>query len=179
MPAVHVEPLTPVQYAILGLLHGRPAHGYELQRSFGDGGDLAGVVHVEQASLYAALKDLAARGLIEGIEAREGARPPRTVYALSRRGQRLLSVWLRTPVERLRQVRLDFLLKVYFARGRGEAVVRDLVDAQIAMCHRYLADLETQAAAAEPGSFGHVVTESRASAARSTLAWLRDYRSQL
>src|SRR5688572_3064224 len=82
--------LTPVQYAILGLLREHAAHGYELQRSFTEGSDLAGVVQIEQASLYAALKDLATRGLIEGTETREGARPPRTVYALTRAGARLL-----------------------------------------------------------------------------------------
>src|SRR5262245_45201670 len=92
------EPLSPVQYAIRGLLHGQPAHGYELQRSFTEGSDLAGVVHLEQASLYAALKDLAGRGLIDGTETREGLRPPRTVYALSKRGERLLDAWMRTPV---------------------------------------------------------------------------------
>jgi len=144
------EPLTPVQYAMLGLLRAHAAHGYELQRSFAAGSDLGGVVHVEQASLYGALKDLAGRGLIEGAEAREGLRPPRTVYSLSPRGERVLDAWMRTPVERLRQVRLDFLLKVYFARRRGEAAVRALVDEQIATCHRYLADLEARAAELAP-----------------------------
>ncbi len=176
---VNEEPLTPVQYAILGLLRKHAAHGYELQRSFTEGSDLAGVVHVEQASLYAALKELAGRGLIEGAETREGLRPPRTVYSLSKRGERVLDAWMRTPVERLRQVRLDFLLKVYFARQRSEAIVRALVDAQIATCHRYLADLEARAAEFSPESFGYVVTESRTSAARSTLEWLREYRRRL
>ncbi|MGE0227346.1 MAG: PadR family transcriptional regulator [Dehalococcoidia bacterium] len=179
MPLVRDEPLTPVQYAVLGLLRRQAAHGYELQRSFGEGGDLAGVVHVEQASLYSALKDLAARGLIEGTETREGLRPPRTVYGLSSRGERLLEMWMRQPVDRLRQVRLDFLLKVYFARQRSDAVVRALVDAQIATCHRYLADLEEQAADLSPESFAYLVTESRTSAARSTLEWLREYRRRL
>lgn len=179
VPLIAEEPLTPVQYAILGLLRSRAAHGYELQRSFTEGSDLAGVVHIEQASLYAALKDLAGRGLIEGSEAREGLRPPRTVYSLSRRGERLLDAWMQAPVERLRQVRLDFLLKVYFARQRGEATVRALVDAQIATCHRYLADLEARAAELGPESFAYLVNESRTSAARSTLDWLREYRRRL
>lgn len=179
MPLVAEEPLSPVQYAILGLLRRRSAHGYELQRSFTDGGDLAGVVHVEQASLYGALKDLAGHGLIEGTETREGLRPPRTVYALSKRGERLLEMWMKQPVERLRQVRLDFLLKVYFARQRSEAAVRALVDAQIATCHRYLADLEVQASDLSPETFAYLVTESRTSAARSTLDWLREYRRRL
>jgi len=179
VPLIAEEPLTPVQYAILGLLRSQAAHGYELQRSFTEGSDLAGVVHIEQASLYAALKDLAGRGLIEGSEAREGLRPPRTVYSLSRRGERLLDAWMRTPVERLRQVRLDFLLKVYFARHRSEAAVRSLVDAQIATCHRYLADLEARAAEFAPESFAYLVNQSRTSAARSTLEWLREYRRRL
>lgn len=176
---VREEPLTPVQYAILGLLRTQAAHGYELQRSFATGSDLGDVVRVEQASLYGTLKDLAARGLIEGAEVREGLRPPRTVYSLSKRGERVLDAWMRTPVERLRQVRLDFLLKVYFARQRSEAMVRALVDAQVATCHRYLADLEARAAEFSPESFGYVVTESRTSAARSTLEWLREYRRRL
>lgn len=174
-----IEPLTAVQYAILGLLSRQPAHGYQLQRSFAAGSDLEGVVHLEQASMYAALKDLAMRGLIAGNETREGTRPPRTVYALTDEGERVLDAWLRTPVERLRQMRLDFLLKVYFARQRSDVAVRGLVDAQIATCHRYLAELEDRASELAPESFAYLVIESRTSAARSTLAWLRDYRRRL
>jgi PadR family transcriptional regulator, regulatory protein AphA len=171
--------LTPVQYAVLGLLHEQPAHGYELQRSFSAHGDLADVAQIEQPTLYAALKDLAARELIEGSEAREGARPPRTVYALTAEGERLLTSWLRAPVQRLRQVRLDFLLKVYFARRRGAPDVRALVDMQIRACQDYLAALDAQAAGLSQDDFAYLVVESRTSAARSTLDWLRDYRGRI
>ena len=179
-PAEVAPVLTPVQYAVLGLLQQAPAHGYELQRAFSDGGDLGAVAHVEQPTLYAVLKDLAVRGLIEGTETREGLRPPRTVYALSPEGQRLLDLWLRAPVQRLREVRLDFLLKVYFARRRGDRrLVRTLVDAQIRACHDYLAALEARAAERSPDDFAYLVIESRTSAARGTLEWLRDYRGRL
>lgn len=180
---VPIEPvragLTPVQYAVLGLLRAHPAHGYELQRRFAAAGDLADVLPVEQPTLYAALKDLAARGLIEGTEVREGPRPPRTVYALTVPGDRLLNAWLRAPVARLRQVRLDFLLKLYFARARGERSVRALVDAQIAACEGYLVGLDAQAAMLRPDDFAYLVSESRRSAARGTLDWLRGYRRRL
>lgn len=178
-----VEPvragLTPVQYAVLGLLRAHPAHGYELQRRFAAAGDLADVLPVEQPTLYAALKELAARGLIAGTEGREGLRPPRTVYALTVAGDRLLSAWLLAPVARLRQVRLDFLLKLYFARPRGERAVRALVDAQIQACHDYLVALDTHAVTLSPDDFAYLVSESRTSAARGTLDWLRNYRSRL
>lgn len=168
-----------MHYALLALLGRRAAHGYELQRAFLAGGDLAGVVHLEQPTLYAALKELAARGLIAGTETRDGLRPPRTVYALTPAGRQLTAAWLRAPVERLRQVRLDFLLKVYFARQRGARPVRTLVDAQIATCERYLAALSEEAGAAPPDSFGALVVASRVSAARATLDWLREYRARL
>lgn len=170
---------TPLQYAILGLLHDQPAHGYDLQRVFSLEGDLNGVVSVGQPALYAALKDLAARRLVVGVEARDGARPPRTVYSLTPTGERAFEEWARTPVRRLRQVRLDFLLKVYFARRRGERELRALVDAQIKACHDYLSALEEQAGALTPDDFAYLVVESRTSAARSTLDWLRDYRRRL
>lgn len=171
--------LRPVQYAVLGLLRAEPSHGYDLQRSFSEDTELGSVVRIEQASLYATLKDMAARGLIEGAETREGARPPRTRYTLSGQGARALDAWLGTPVQRLREIRLDFLLKVYFARQDGPERVRVLVDAQIAACHRYLSTLETRAADLAPESFAYLVTESRSSAARGTLEWLRGYRRRL
>jgi len=171
--------LTPLHYAMLGLLRDQPAHGYQLQHAFGVGGDLNAIVPVEQPTLYAALKELARRRLIEGREAREGLRPPKVVYALTADGRRALIEWLREPVARMRQVRLDFLLKVYFNRARGKQRVRALVEAQIGACNRYLADLQAGAAALDRESFAYLVSESRASAARSTLAWLNEYRASL
>ncbi|MCC6236130.1 MAG: helix-turn-helix transcriptional regulator [Dehalococcoidia bacterium] len=171
--------LTPAQYAILGLLEHTPAHGYQLQRSFAPDGDLTGVLPLEQASLYGALKELANQGLIQGVEAREGLRPPKTVYQLTPDGRRLLASWLKRPVERLRQVRLDFLLKIYFTRKHGRRAVRSLVDAQVSACHEYLSQLEARAAEIDPDDFVYLVIESRTSAARSTLDWLREYRRRL
>jgi DNA-binding PadR family transcriptional regulator len=164
---------------VLGCLDQAPSHGYDLLRHFNEGGDLAGVVRFEQPTLYATLKELAGRGLIAGHEEREGLRPPRTVYALTPAGNDQLDRWLEAPVQRLREVRLDFLLKVYFTRKRRPASVRDLVDRQIAVCHRYLSDLEGRAAGAAPESFPYLVTQSKLSAARATLAWLQEYRRQL
>lgn len=170
---------TAVQYAVLGLLGVRPAHGYDLQRRFGPGGELGDILPLEQPTLYAALKELARRGLIEGAEQREGHRPPRTVYRLTPDGEAALDGWLARPVRRLREVRLDFLLKVYVARRRGPDVVRDLVDAQIEACRAYLANLEAEQTGTDPASFAHLVRTSRVSAARGTLAWLVEYREAI
>jgi PadR family transcriptional regulator AphA len=173
------DALSPAQYAVLGLLHEAPAHGYQLQRHFTADGELGVVLPLEQASLYGTLKDLAGRGLIVGSEQREGLRPPRTVYALTEVGTRALDAWLKVPVERLRRIRLDFLLKVYFMRAHGRRALRALVDAQVAACEEYLAGLEQKAGALSQDDFAYLVMESRTSAARSTLEWLHAYRGRL
>ena len=171
--------LSPLQYAVLGLLNRAPAHGYDLMHSFNEGADLAAVARIEQPSLYAALRDLAGEDLIAGHEERDGLRPPRTVYQLTAAGESVLATWLSEPVKRLREVRFDFLLKLYFARERGKTATCSLVDAQIAVCHSYLSDLESRSAGLSPDSFGYIVIQSKASAARSTLEWLQGYRRHL
>lgn len=186
MPAPPFDPtpvrrgtLRPLHYAILGLLAEGPAHGYLLRDAFSPGGELAAVLRVEPPTLYAALKELQAAGAIEGREARAGARPPRVEYRLTDAGREAFERWLREPAERLRDVRSTFLLKVYFLRRRGGPALLQLVRDQIAACGRYLERLEAWAAAVPPQSWLALVAESRTTAARSTLAWLRGYEARL
>jgi DNA-binding PadR family transcriptional regulator len=168
-----------LHYAILGLLAEGPAHGYLLRDAFASGGELGAVLRVEPPTLYAALKDLQASGAIEGRERRAGARPPRVEYRLTGAGREAFERWLRQPVERLREVRSAFLLKVYFLRRRDACALRELVRDQIAACARYLDALEAWAAALPSESWLALVAESRTTAARSTLAWLRTYEARL
>jgi len=174
-----VGALKPLDYALLGLLSEQPAHGYRLQQAFAESADLGAVIRVEAPTLYAALKELAARELIAGHEVRRGPRPPRTVFDLTADGRAVLEAWLNAPVERLREIRLDFLLKLYFLRRRDANTARALVDAQVAACHRYLARLEAWAAELPLDSWVYLVAESRVVAARGTLEWLRSFRGRL
>ena len=180
LPPFHPSParpqrLRPLDFAVLGLLSEHPSHGYELQRAFSESAELGAVIRVEAPTLYSALKELAAAGLIVGHEVRRGARPPRTEYRLTEAGRAEFEAWLRTPVERLREVRLDFLLKLYFVQRRSAQEAKSLVDEQIAACRRYLAALEEWASVLAADSWLFVVAESRVTAARGTLAWLSDY----
>ncbi|MPZ99553.1 MAG: PadR family transcriptional regulator [Dehalococcoidia bacterium] len=171
--------LKPLEYALLGLLSEQPSHGYVLQQAFSESADLGAVIRVEAPTLYAALKELAARGLIAGHEVKRGSRPARTVFELTADGSTALEEWLTAPVERLREIRLDFLLKLYFLRRRGADSARALVDAQVAACHRYLARLEAWTAELPLDSWVYLVAESRVVAARGTLEWLRSFRGRV
>ena len=169
------RPLLPGEYALLAMLLEGPMHGYEMARAF-EAPELQLICPIEQSSLYTYLRNLEARGFVEWQEHRVGARPPRKTFELTPRGREEVERWLGCTVHRMREVRLDFLLKLFFLRRRDHGAAARLVEAQLRACEQYLDAVN----ATEPVSeFHEVVLASRRSAAVATLDWLRTYARQL
>lgn len=84
-----------LELAILGLLQDTPLHGYELRKRLN--GVLGTFRAISYGSLYPALKDLSARGLIEEDGPKEAGAPPlsgrraRIVYRLTADGKERLA----------------------------------------------------------------------------------------
>jgi DNA-binding PadR family transcriptional regulator len=84
--------------AVLGLLRERPRHPYEMQALLRDR-HVGAVVKLRGGSLYDAIGRLTKAGLVEPVETtRTGARPERTVYALTNAGGALLDSLVREYV---------------------------------------------------------------------------------
>jgi DNA-binding PadR family transcriptional regulator len=171
MPRVKTY-LTPAEYAVLGLLRERPAYGYELQKQLSGGSGLARVCPVEPAMVYAILKSLSGLELIDG-EWDNSSYPPRAVYAATAEGDATFLRWLRQPVGRMREVRNDFMVKLYFALQEDETAALDLITQQIEACREYEREVEGQLRQAEEGSFDALALQSKATAAHLTAEWLR------
>jgi DNA-binding PadR family transcriptional regulator len=164
--------LTPTAYAILGLLRERPMHGYEIAQYFKPEEDLGQVMPADMSTIYTFLKDLQEHGLIRGEQVTVGARPPRKVFSLADDAEDFFLAWLRRPVARMREVRLDFLLKLYFAQQLSATDAKALIKAQIVACRDYLKRQQTHTRAIDPTSFESLVLASKVTAAESMLEWL-------
>src|SRR5947209_266242 len=139
----HAERLLPAAYGLLGLLAEGPAHGYELHRAFAAEGPLAGIYRLEINQLYALLKKLAELRLVEQTGfAPVGNTPPRRSFAITPAGLAELNEWLHEPVPHTREVRLEFLIKLYFAAQRGPADARNLLLAQLRLTRQLISGLE-------------------------------------
>ena len=164
------RPLLPGEYAVLGLLGAEPRHGYDVSRHWQNSA-LAEVLPLEQSVLYGYLRTLERRGYLDWEEIRVGNRPPRRIFQLSEDGWSVLNAWMTAPVSRMREVRLDLLLKIYVLRlidpSREPRLLRD----QVEVCRRYLADADAHLATAE--GFEHLVWDSKRTAAAGVLAWLQ------
>ena len=173
------DALSTGEHAILGILRERPMHGYEIARRFTSDLDLGLVLPQDISNIYAMLKDLHEQGLIEGHRETVGARPPRTVYHLTPEAESQLLAWLQEPVGRLREVRADLLVKLYFCRAIGARCTARLLDAQIDTSRAYLDRLQRLAGGAASESFERLVFASKIGAARATVAWLEEERARL
>jgi PadR family transcriptional regulator, regulatory protein AphA len=171
----------PAEYAILGLLEECPMHGYEMFQHF-QSQVLRQIVHIELSQLYAFLKKLERLALIESDLEQQSARPPRKVYRLTQSGRTVFQQWLTMPVERPRDIRILFLIKLYFVQRLLPEELARVIDGEIETCGHFLTSLMAQQR--EPGSirdqatFDQVVLTSRIYQTRALLDWLHELQAE-
>lgn len=172
----------PAEYVILGLLTSRPMHGYEMFQEF-QGGTLGQVVHVEMSQLYAFLKKLEKLRYIQAELEAQGVRPPRKVFHLTEEGQEVFLLWLNQAVEKPRDIRIFFLIKLYFVQQFLPKQTASLVDQQIQACQRFLEHLEARQHSVvshnEVEFLDHIVLRSRIYQTRALLDWLHELQTEL
>ena len=171
--------LSAAEYAIIGLVQQQPMHGYQIAREMAPNQGLGIICPLRLSNVYFLVGNLERRSLIAVDHRSQDAYPPKTVYKATAAGKKAFQSWLQQPPARLREVRLDFPLKLYFLQDKDGASLPELVEQQIDFCQHYLSEWEALTSAAEPGSFDHVALQSKLSAAQGTLDWLLAYRQQL
>jgi len=108
------------EWACLGALYGARSHGWAVAARLRPEGDLGRVWSLSRPLTYRALDQLTRRGWIEPIAEEPGAGGPnRTILTATRAGRSRFRSWLRAPVEHLRDLRSELLLKLVFADTLG------------------------------------------------------------
>jgi len=161
-----------VEWSLLGFLRERPRHGYALHRKLSRSRGLGIVWNLKQSQLYALLDKLERRGYVEHTLEPQEARPPRKVFALTPAGEEALQAWIEAPVDHGRDVRLEFLAKLYFARRAGPETVRTLLEAQRRVCREWLARQEMDEALRDAEPYTWLVRRFRAGQIEAILDWL-------
>ena len=170
------------EWAVLALLCERPAHGYAIAALMAPGGDVGQIWSLSQQLTYRALRTLQTLGLVEVAGVTPGAAAPRrTELTATTDAKRMVSRWLRTPEQRIREMRPNLLLKLHLLRRRNRSPL-SLLDAQRIVLVDALGQLETTAAGrdAQPAALIDAWRRALAAAALSfveeTIARERDAR---
>ena len=159
------------EWACLGLLCAEPSHGFAIAAQLRPDAEIGRIWSVSRPLTYRSLDQLGDRGLIHPIGSEPGhAGPNRTILAPTRSGRARLRRWLGTPVEHLRDLRSELLLKIALA-DRCDIALGDMLRLQ-----RTRLDTQAEALAAAAFDDGGAVADTvalwRYEASRAGLRFL-------
>jgi len=162
-----------IEIALLGYLLDEPQHGYAIHRQLSDPDGLGPVWRLKLGQLYALLHKLEEAGYVSVTLEAQASRPPRKVFQLTPSGEAAFMAWAQSPVTHPRALRLEFLVKLYFARRQGSEAAARLVAVQRARVQEWRLDMDRQAArASSERAYGRLVYQFRQGQIEAMLAWL-------
>jgi len=100
------------EYALLGALMTGPKHGYEIMQFLGAA--LGSTWHIGTSQLYALLRRLEGDNLLGSSLETQDTRPSKRVFSLTPAGEKRFLDWLQAPTEHVRDLRIEFLAKIFF-----------------------------------------------------------------
>ena len=107
---------------VLAVLGEEPAHGFAVARDLDAGSDLGRILTMRRSQVYRAIDRLASLGMIEPVTTEPGdAGPKRTVYRITESGAAPLEAWLNAPVDHVRELRVEFLVKLRLLERTGRS----------------------------------------------------------
>ncbi|HEX9077029.1 MAG TPA: PadR family transcriptional regulator [Anaerolineae bacterium] len=165
--------------ALLGFLLDGPVHGYDLYKRVN--AHLGLVWAVGMSQMYAIVKTFETRGWVRSRLRSQSTRPSQKVLELTPAGRAAFEEWVHQPAHGLREFRVDFFLRLYFARRAGARFAQELVEGQRAACRDELENLRTRSAEADitEEDLYQLARDFRIKQLTTILKWLDSHRGQL
>jgi PadR family transcriptional regulator AphA len=117
------------EWATLALLREAPTHGWAIVKLLTPAGEVGAVWSLSRPLVYRAVDRLEASQLVAPIGVQQLGARSRTLLTATPAGSRSVDRWLARPVEHVRDVRTELLLKLVL-RQRRELDLASLVRAQ-------------------------------------------------
>lgn len=162
------------EYILLGALLQKPMHGYDLYKYLNTDPVINQIWTVKQSMMYAMLEKLESLGLVESKIVDSGTLPVKREYHVSGVGENAFMDWMTTPVERPREIRVEFLAKLSFLLQADREQARILLERQRNICNQWLEIHQQHSAESEDDPTLKVVLDYKQSQMESILTWI-DY----
>ena len=163
-----------MELALLGFLKDGPLHGYQIHQLIIETKGLSQIWRIKQSQLYAYLGKLEDAGYINGSIEFQTGRPNRRVFELSASGKEIFLKWLVTPVEMPRQLRQEFMAKLFFAQREDPQLHNRLVNNQIGICDKWIKMQEDQLLGDQPDIFSQKLFDYRLGQILAAKNWLAE-----
>lgn len=112
--------LSLTEWVVLALVAESPRHGFAIAKELQSGSDLGRILTVHRPLVYRALDRLRDAGLVQDGSTEPGdAGPNRTLKQSTPAGRKALEAWFVEPVDHVRELRIEFLLKLRLTERLG------------------------------------------------------------
>ena len=124
------------EYALLGILMTGPKHGYEMHSYFSSHMDQFWRLSMSQ--IYALLKRMEKNGVVISKSEWQNNRPPKKIFSITQTGKEGFLNWVYSPVNHVRNLRIEFMAKLFFINELKLKRAADIIDKQIAILRETL-----------------------------------------
>jgi PadR family transcriptional regulator AphA len=161
----------PAEYPVLCTLLGGPLHGYEMVRRLRQG--IGSIWRLGKSQVYALLAKVEREGLVIHERMGQDSLPAKNIFSLTPEGTQVVNNWLEQPVNHFRDMRLEFVTKLWFVRQAFPDRERLLIKKQLGVCREKVKVFEGL-----KESCGNQIEalsiDFRLAVIRATVSWLED-----
>jgi DNA-binding PadR family transcriptional regulator len=168
------------EYILLGFLERAPIHGYDLFKRLNNLESIGMVWTIKQSQLYALLERLEEEGLVTSTVIPGESRPNRKQFHITSVGQQTFYAWRGSPVQHGREIRQEFLAKLYFTLQVDNDTTLELIEAQRGLCYDWINDIEYSLDnSSESQLFEKIVYQYRITQIQAILNWLNEIKKEI
>ena len=117
------------EYALLGILMTGPKHGYEMHSYFSSHMDQFWRLSMSQ--IYALLKRMEKNGVVISKSEWQNNRPAKKIFSITQTGKEEFLNWVYSPVNHVRNLRIEFMAKLFFINELKLKRAAGIIDKQI------------------------------------------------
>jgi len=133
---------------------------------------------LSMSQVYALLKRMEHDTMVVSQEKRQKTRPPKKIFTLTPQGKDTFLQWLVTPVDHVRDMRIEFMAKLFFIKKLCQKECPAFLDSQIAVLEEKVQGIE-RSKETSADEFQAILYSFKASQATAALEWLRRCKASL
>ena len=169
-----------LEYILLGFFYQGPIHGYDLYKKISSFEGISLIWRIKQSQLYALLDKLEKEGLLTSSLVPGEAHLLRKEYQITTPGRGAFLAWVSKPVSHGREMRQEFLAKLFFSRKTGVKASLDLIEAQKAVCAQWLSGLRlNHSKTAADQQYERMIYQYRIFQTQAMIDWLDNCRAEI
>lgn len=163
--------------ALLGFFLEKSFHGYELFKNITQISEFKIIWNIKQSLFYNHLDVLNQDGLLDRNILEGSQYPDRKIYKITEKGKDVFLNWLVEPVSHGREMRQEFLAKLFFAIKQKNEIEWNLIQAQKIECNRWITELNNEKLA-QKNIYQDLIFDYRIKQIEAMIEWLNFVESE-